>query len=292
MKWENLKMKKTKNYNQDSSNGHIALPKSIAKANEQPLAKGENVGSNPIPDANLKQNIILDLCGGTGSWSEPFRKAGFKVVVLDIKDGWDIKHFIDEGSKIKFLNIQETEGKEFVERRFFKKNIFGVLSAPPCTQFSFARTKAKTKRKLYEGMEIVEACLRIIWSLNYYMEKPTQKKPHLKFWALENPNGFLKYFLGKPAFEFSPYEFGDDYKKKTHIWGDFEIPKKKDRFENLKFVSSPETLHSLVKFDRMLSKDIHPEYYGKLTRQERRAITPKGFAEAFCRAQLKQLGRR
>ncbi len=31
----------------------------------------------------------------------------------------------------------------------------------------------------------------------------------------------------------------------------------------------------------MATKDIHPEFYGKLTRQERRAITPKGFAKAF-----------
>lgn len=38
------------------------------------------------------------------------------------------------------------------------------------------------------------------------------------------------------------------------------------------------------KFDRMATKDIHPEFYGKLTRTERRAITPKGFAKAFFEA--------
>jgi len=42
------------------------------------------------------------------------------------------------------------------------------------------------------------------------------------------------------------------------------------------------------KFDKLSTKEIHPEYYRKLTRQERRAITPKGFAEAFCKAQLKR----
>ena len=41
--------------NQDSSNGHTALPKSIAKANEQLLAKGESVGSSPTPDANISK---------------------------------------------------------------------------------------------------------------------------------------------------------------------------------------------------------------------------------------------
>ena len=34
------------------------------------------------------------------------------------------------------------------------------------------------------------------------------------------------------------------------------------------------------------TKDIAPEMYGKLTRQERRAITPAGFAKAFFEANL------
>ena len=36
----------------------------------------------------------------------------------------------------------------------------------------------------------------------------------------------------------------------------------------------------------MLEHSNHPKMFGKLTRQERRAITPKGFAEAFFRANL------
>jgi len=46
-----------RNNSQDSSNGHIALSKSIARTNEQPLAKGESVGSNPTPGANINIEI-------------------------------------------------------------------------------------------------------------------------------------------------------------------------------------------------------------------------------------------
>ena len=106
----------------------------------------------------------------------------------------------------------------------------------------------------------------------------------LKFWALENPNGMLKYFLGKPAFEFSPYEFGDGYKKRTHLWGWFNEPKKKvgkiiceKAYKSL----NPKTLK---KFDKLASREIAPELFGKLTRQERRSITPAGFAKAFYEA--------
>jgi len=35
------------------------------------------------------------------------------------------------------------------------------------------------------------------------------------------------------------------------------------------------------KFDMLASREIAPEMFGKLTRQERRAITPAGFAKAF-----------
>lgn len=263
-------MSKTKNYSQTSQEqSHDCLQRDVSDGIRN-LAK-----TSP-----LSQNIILDLCGGTGSWSEPFKKAGFKVIVLDIKEGWDIRHFIVDKNKIKFLNLNESTEDKVKELKIFKRKIYGILSAPPCTQFSFARTNAKTPRDLYSGMEVVEACLRIIWNINFYMANPNQKKSHLKFWALENPNGFLKYFLGKPALEFSPFEYGDDYKKKTHIWGDFDIPEKKP----IKCTKP--------KFDKLSTKEIHPEYYGKLTRQERRAITPKGFAEAFCKAQLKRGGKK
>ena len=68
------------------------------------------------------------------------------------------------------------------------------------------------------------------------------------------------------------------------LWGWFNEPEKKI---GKILVESP--YHSLnpekmKKFDMLASREIHPEMFGKLTRQERRAITPKGFAEAFFRA--------
>jgi len=118
-------------------------------------------------------------------------------------------------------------------------------------------------------MEIVNGCMQIIWKCQYNLKSDTQKVSPLKFWTLENPNGMLKWFLGKPVFEFNPYDFGDNYKKRTQLWGWFNEPKK-----NPIKCTKP-------KFDKMPTKEIHTKYYGKLTRQERRAITPEGFAKAF-----------
>lgn len=191
--------------------------------------------------------IILDLCGGTGAWSHPYVEAGYDV---------------------RNITLPEHDVRSYKP----PKSVYGILAAPPCPEFSFCRTKAKKPRDLRKGMDIVIACLRIIWECQYDLAKDTTKKPNLAFWALENPNGMLAWFLGKQRMIFQPYEFGDNYKKKTCLWGYFNEPQRHP------------ILCDKPKFDRLSTKEIHGEYYGKLNRTERRAITPAGFAQAFFEA--------
>ena len=207
--------------------------------------------------------IILDLCGGTGAWSRTYVEAGYDVRVITVPDN-DVTTY-----------------------KLPSEPIYGILAAPPCTQFSFARTNAKTPRDLHGGMTIVKACLDLIWEAQTRYKSDQQKYPPLKFWALENPYyGWLRWFLGKPAFVFDPWEFGDAYKKRTALWGHFSEPIK--TVKNIMEVMSDEQIEkhktnsqTLPKFDYMKSKDIHPDKYGVLDRKARRSITPKGFAEAF-----------
>ena len=218
---------------------------------------------------NNRGKIILDLCGGTGAWSRPYKEAGYDVRVITLPE-YDVRD----------LMVQQ-------ECVFSKP--YGILAAPPCTMFSDARTNAKTPRDLREGMAVVQACLDIIYECQYRTETD-QQKYSLKFWALENPwYGRLKWFLGNPKFEFSPWEFGDAYKKRTAIWGYFNEPIKTVTDIDKVMTQQQQQLHktnsqTLPKFDYMKSKDIHPEYFKTFDRQTRRAITPKGFAEAFYKA--------
>lgn len=181
--------------------------------------------------------IILDLCGGTGSWSRPYKQSGYDVRLITLPD-YDVRTYIPSD------------------------NVYGILAAPPCTEFSFAKHyhgKGNYTHDFATGLAIVDACIRIVW-----LCKP-------KFWALENPKGYLRRFIGKPRMTFDPFEYGDGYKKKTDLWGEFNFPKPKN-------LSIPE---DAKKFSMLKTKEIHPEFYGKLSRQERRAITPSGFAKAF-----------
>lgn len=128
-------------------------------------------------------------------------------------------------------------------------------------------------------METVSSCLEIIWECQYGLVNQYSQRPTLEFWSLENPNGHLKYFIGKHTFEFDPYEFGDMYSKKTHLWGWFSNPVK---------THGKEARTMGKKFDQLLMPEIRSIgdniFRDKASRQELRSITPQGFAQAFYKA--------
>lgn len=198
-----------------------------------------------------KDKIILDLCGGTGSWSKPYKDAEYDVKLITLPK-YDIRDF------------------------YLKPNdkIYGILAAPPCTMFSRARTTAKTPRDFKGAMEVVQACLRTVWEAQYY------NRFYLKFWVMENPAGHLQRFLGKPAFKFHPYDFGDRHSKQTFIWGNFNEPKK-----NPIKLNEEELLHSRNNTRKLLPIPTDYQRDGIMKPvQIRRSITPQGFAQAFFKA--------
>jgi hypothetical protein len=204
---------------------------------------------------NKSKKIILDLCGGTGSWSKPYKENGYDVRNITLPDHDVFKYKPPE-------------------------NIYGILAAPTCTHFSYARTKAKTPRDLENAMKLVKRCLEIIWECQYKLEKPTSLKTTLKFWAIENPRGFLKSFLGKPALEFQPWEFGDEYMKLTHVWGNFKIPEKTVKY----YQKTEKDCINSRKLPELPKGCEYNKKCGLNLTQVRRSITPTGFATAFFNA--------
>jgi len=204
------------------------------------------------------KKIILDLCGGTGAWSRPYKEAGYDVRVITLPE-YDVCTY-----------------------KLPDEPIYGILAAPPCQMFSLARTKAKTPRDLKKGMECVRACLNLIWEAQEKQQDTRRKITSLKFWALENPYAMLKFFLGKPAFIFDPWEFGDGYQKKTALWGNFQEPKKNP-------IPMTEEMKKLAKTNSFLHKLKYPKFGSDKPIEFRfnadiKAITPKGFADAFFKA--------
>jgi len=163
---------------------------SMFAGESEPIAKKQTF------DESNADKVILDLCGGSGSWGKPYADAGYDVRLITLPDH----------------DVRTYEPPE---------NVHGILAAPPCTEFSIAKNHS-IDRDFESGMEIVEACLKII------------EKCNPKWWALENPAGYLTKFLGKPKYSFQPWWFGDGWSKRTLLWGNFNHPiRKYYKFEDV-----------------------------------------------------------
>lgn len=189
--------------------------------------------------------IILDLCGGTGSWSRPYREAGYDVRVYDVQE--EVL-----GSRPLVQDVRLIQYHE-------KEAIHGILCAPPCRYLTKAGArywKTWGEEKLLEALSIVDACLRIV-----YAHRPA-------WWALENPAGRIRDYLGDPVYKFHPMDFGDPHTKLTYLWGDFAPPLKTAWIDGADTVTTNWVNH-------------FPDSKG---RAARRAVTPPGFAQAFFKA--------
>lgn len=184
----------------------------------------------------IRPPIILDLCGGTGAWSAPYATAGYDVRVITLPEQ---------------------------DVRFYQppRRVHGILAAPPCTHFSRSGAQywpAKdTDGRTWAALAVVDACLRII----------TACRP--QWWALENPVGRLRRWLGPPALIFQPCDYGDPYTKRTLLWGTF-TPPERHPVEPIRACSQGSWLQQLG---------------GSSERtKELRSLTPPGFARAFFEA--------
>jgi len=171
--------------------------------------------------------LILDLCGGSGAWSKPYADAGYMVKLVDKIHGDDAR---------------------LLQR---ERGVWGVLAAPVCTVFSYARNRYQpTDAELLHALSLVDACLRIAW---------THWQQGAKWWALENPRNKLRRYLGPARLEFYQWEYGDAGHKPTCIWGEFVPPLKRQK---------PRTKPSTWKSKQENASPID-------------AVTPAGFARAF-----------
>ena len=180
----------------------------------------------------VKDRIILDLCGGTGAWSRPYKEAGYDV----------------RNITLPYYDVRTYEPPD---------GVYGILAAPPCNEFSLA--KGSQYRNFPKGLEIVDACHRII--------RQCVLGRNLAFWCLENPRGFLRQFMGKSAYTIRYWWYGDGLDKPTDLWGYFTLPKR--------LYKEPPILLKKIKYTPGGTDE---------KRQITRAKTPPGFAQAFFEA--------
>jgi len=185
---------------------------------------------------------IMSLFDASGEWAKPWQEAGYSVYTFDIQTGEDINDF----------------GAEYLlNEGFGDMEIWGILAAPPCTDFAssgaqfWAKKDAKGQTEI--SNELVKQVLRTVEFL----------QP--KIWAMENPVGRIAKLNNLPPahLTFDPNYYGDPYTKKTLLWGNFD--------NDLPMAPVEPTEGS--KIVKLSGKDKYA-----------RSLTPEGFAYAFFMA--------
>jgi hypothetical protein len=209
----------------------------------------------------MSRKLILSLCDRTGNWSWPYASdPSYEVVKIDLLGGHDVRLL-----------------------QYFDLPVHGILAAPPCTHFCVAGSESWRRKgddAILEGMSVVDACMRLV-----HLYNPA-------WWALENPTGRLREYIGPWSWNFQPCDYGgyllpaekslacalfpalDAYTKRTCIWGNAKRPK-------------PKPVPSLKPFaNRPSIRNEGNEWNNACFREHRqhRSVTPMGFARAYKEA--------
>ena len=213
------------------------------------------------------RKLILSLCDHTGHWARYYESSRYEVVTFDLKSGHDIRHL-----------------------PYFGRPVYAILAAPPCMEFCIVaaqyweRKDAEKPELLQDALSVVDACLRMV-----AIYKPV-------WWALENPVGRLRRYLGPPSWSFDPCDYGgwlapgeqsvpefpanDAYTKRTFIWGTAKKPEMR-RIEPIYREYFSESRKREWRVSPLThSQWANPKREG-VTAQELRSTTPLGHAKAF-----------
>jgi len=130
---------------------------------------------------------VLDLCTEYGSETAAFRDRGHEVETLGIM------------GNVTYLQDVRT---------FSPTKKYDFISAhPDCKEFSKANWRAGKCKDRTPDMTIVEACFRIV------------KEARPRFWMIENPQGCLRHFIGRPQYSIKYGDYGHYCQKPTDLWG-------------------------------------------------------------------------
>lgn len=138
--------------------------------------------------------------------------------LYDFTGNWPFYYRPEDGYVIQQIDIKRAHGGDVRWLAYIDRPVHGILAAPPCAPFAGSGAqywkRKDTNGETLDGVSLVDAALRCV-----AIYKP-------EWWALENPVGRLRKWLGPPRLIFNPCDYGDAYTKRTCLWGDFQLPKK------------------------------------------------------------------
>ena len=224
------------------------------------------------PAIDNSQKMILSLFDYTGQWASPWADAGYTVVPIDIQKGTTAEEAVEQGliseeemddwlNPMDVRDIAKNPNQWLDDNGYGDMEIYGILAACPCTDFTNAGNRHKAAKvesgAMRESIDLVADTLDLIENLDP------------RFWVIENPVGPIEDLTGLPnkRMLFDPSAYGDPYTKGTALWGKFnnDLPE---------YHVDP----------AMGSKFFLDAGGGSIETKNTRSETPTGFAAAFFAA--------
>lgn len=126
--------------------------------------------------------------------------------------GSEVQAFKDRGHNVTTVGLSgdvsiQSDIRQFLDFHYDNEHYDFMTFHPPCTEFSKANWRAGKCKDRKPDMSIVEACFRIV-----EVAKPT-------YWMIENPQGCLRHFIGRPQYCIKYGDYGHYCQKATDLWG-------------------------------------------------------------------------
>lgn len=200
-------------------------------------AEADRQGSTSV-NAN---RTVISLFDASGVLAQPWVDAGYNVVTYDLQSGADISTFDAE-------NLLDQHGND---------EIWAILAQPPCTDFASSGARWWKEKDADGRTEASNELVRQVLRTVELFRPPV--------WVMENPVGRIKRLNALPntRLQFDPWHFGDDYTKRTLLWGKFDP-------------SLPTAMVDPVQGSKMHKLSSSAKY--------ERSLTPEGFSYAFFMA--------
>lgn len=167
---------------------------------------------------------VISLCDLTGNMVQPWLEAGYHAFLVDPQHGTTSTETMPNGATITRFAGTVEEAMPLIAALITARKVAAVFGFPPCTDMAvsgarwFETKRAADKMFQAKAVMVAEQC-RTIGRLS--------GAP----WFVENPVSVLSSAFGKPQHTFHPadytaYEPGDNYTKKTCLWtgGGFTMP--------------------------------------------------------------------
>jgi len=162
---------------------------------------------------------VISLCDLTGNMVQPWIEAGYNALLVDPQHGTTTS----DGQVTKFAGTIE-DAMELIGKLTRSYGVAMVFGFPPCTDM--AVSGARWFRTKYEADKLFQAKAVMVAEQCRTIGRLSGAP-----WFVENPVSVLASAFGKPQHTFHPadytgYEPGDNYTKKTCLWtgGGFVMP--------------------------------------------------------------------